>query len=53
MLKNIPTLTHQQQQEAVEKIQALMANGISSGVAITEIAHELYANHVGERISLY
>ncbi|MCI7480062.1 YoaH family protein [[Pasteurella] aerogenes] len=34
-------LTHQQQQEAVEKIQALMQQGMGSGEAIALVAQEL------------
>lgn len=34
-------LTHEQQQEAVEKIQALMEQGVSSGEAIAMVAKEL------------
>lgn len=35
------SLTHEQQQQAVEKIQALMAQGMSSGEAIARVAEEL------------
>lgn len=35
------SLTHEQQQEAVEKIQALMEQGVSSGEAIAIVAKEL------------
>ncbi|MFU2080185.1 YoaH family protein [Avibacterium endocarditidis] len=35
------SLTHEQQQQAVEKIQALMEQGISSGEAIAIVAQEL------------
>lgn len=34
-------LTHEQQQQAVEKIQLLMQQGISSGEAIGIVAQEL------------
>lgn len=34
-------LTHEQQQQAVEKIQELMAQGVSSGEAIAIVAKEL------------
>lgn len=34
-------LTHEQQQKAVEKIQNLMQQGISSGEAIAIVAQEL------------
>ncbi|CAH0535437.1 hypothetical protein VST7929_03011 [Vibrio stylophorae] len=35
------TLTHAEQQVAVERIHALMAQGISSGQAIAMVANEL------------
>lgn len=34
-------LTHEQQQHAVEQIQQLMAQGISSGEAIKQVAQQL------------
>lgn len=34
-------LTHEQQQQAVEKIQLLMQQGVSSGEAISIVAQEL------------
>lgn len=42
MLDNdLLNLTHEQQQRAVEKIQALMAQGIGSGEAIALVAKQL------------
>ena len=42
MLDNdLLNLTHEQQQRAVEKIQELMAQGISSGEAIALVAKQL------------
>lgn len=38
-------LTHEQQQQAVEQIQALMQQGLSSGEAIAKVAAELRAAH--------
>ena len=38
-------LTHEQQQKAVEQIQELMAQGISSGEAIQIVAKGLRAIH--------
>ena len=38
-------LTHEQQQKAVEQIQELMAQGISSGEAITIVATALREIH--------
>ncbi|CAM3773267.1 YoaH family protein [Avibacterium volantium] len=39
------SLTHEQQQEAVEKIQALMEQGVSSGEAIAMVAKALREQH--------
>ncbi len=52
MLTDMPALNHQQQQEAVERIQALMAEGMSSGEAIRLVSSEIRANHTGERVSI-
>lgn len=49
MFAGLPSLTHEQQQKAVERIQELMAQGMSS-TAIALVAEELRANHSGERI---
>ena len=49
MFAGLPSLTHEQQQKAVERIQELMAQGMSSGQAIALEAQELRANHSGER----
>ena len=48
MFAGLPSLTHEQQQKAVERIQELMAQGMSSGQAIALVAEELRANHSGE-----
>ncbi|MFY9993384.1 MAG: YoaH family protein [Leclercia sp.] len=50
MFAGLPSLSHEQQQKAVERIQELMSNGMSSGEAITMVAAELRATHTGERI---
>jgi len=50
MFAGLPALSHEQQQKAVERIQELMAGGMSSGEAITQVAQELRASHTGERI---
>ena len=39
------SLTHEQQQAAVEQIQELMAQGVSSGEAIQIIANRLREAH--------
>jgi len=41
MFNDIPTLSHQEQQEAVERIQQLMAKGISTGEAIKIVAEQI------------
>lgn len=41
MFDDLPTLSHEEQQAAVEKIQKLMEQGISSGQAIQTIASEI------------
>ena len=50
MFAGLPSLSHAQQQKAVERIQELMAQGMSSGQAISQVADELRASHTGERI---
>ena len=45
MFAGLPSLSHEQQQKAVERIQ-----GMSSGQAIALVAEELRATHTGERI---
>ncbi|XBS68296.1 YoaH family protein [Acerihabitans sp. KWT182] len=52
MLTDMPALTHEQQQQAVERIQALMAKGLSSGEAIRQVSTEIRANHTGDRVSV-
>ena len=50
MFAGLPSLSHDQQQKAVERIQELMGQGMSSGEAITVVAQERRASHTGERI---
>ena len=38
---DFPSISHAEQQEAVEKIHALMAQGVSSGEAIRLVAEEI------------
>ena len=52
MISGLPSLSHEQQQKAVERIQELMANGMSSGEAITLVAAEIRANHTGEMVAV-
>lgn len=41
MLDDFPPLSHEEQQKAVEKIQELMAQGISTAEAIKIVAEEI------------
>ncbi|NUW61583.1 YoaH family protein [Cronobacter muytjensii] len=50
MFAGLPSLTHEQQQQAVERIQELMSQGMSSGEAIAHVAQEIRATHQGDRI---
>lgn len=52
MISGLPSLSHEQQQKAVERIQELMANGMSSGEAITMVAAEIRANHTGDMVAV-
>ncbi|NLS13347.1 YoaH family protein [Vibrio sp. SM6] len=48
MFDDIPTLSHQEQQAAVEQIQTLMAQGISTAEAIKIIAQKIRAEKANE-----
>ncbi|MEA1065222.1 YoaH family protein [Apirhabdus apintestini] len=50
MFTGLPALSHDQQQQAVERIQELISQGMSSGEAITRVAEEIRNTHRGERI---
>lgn len=50
MISGLPALSHEQQQQAVERIQTLMSNGMSSGEAIALVASEIRATHTGKSI---
>jgi hypothetical protein len=52
MISGLPALSHEQQQKAVERIQELMMNGMSSGEAIAMVAAEIRANHTGEMVAV-
>ncbi|MDG3085478.1 YoaH family protein [Vibrio hannami] len=41
MFNDLPNLIHQEQQEAVEKIQKLMAEGVSTAEAIQIVANQI------------
>ncbi len=47
MFKGLPALSVQQQQDAVERIHQLIAEGMSSGEAITVVAAEIRETHQG------
>ena len=50
MFIGLPALSHEQQQQAVERIQELMTGGLSSGESIAQVAQEIRQNHKGEQI---
>lgn len=50
MITGLPALSHEEQQQAVERIHALMAEGMSSGQAIALVAQEIRQNYQGEQI---
>ncbi|MBV4365057.1 YoaH family protein [Erwinia phyllosphaerae] len=52
MITGLPALTLEQQQQAVERIQELMADGMSSGQAIQLVAAEIRENHTGDMIAV-
>lgn len=45
----MPALSHEQQQEAVERIQQLMEEGMSSGEAIAIVAQEIRERYKDQR----
>ncbi|WP_029686795.1 YoaH family protein [Tatumella saanichensis] len=47
MFKGLPALSVQQQQQAVERIHQLMAEGMASGEAIAIVAAEIRETHQG------
>lgn len=50
MLAGMPSLSHQEQQEAAERIHLLMEQGMSSGEAIACVAQEIREKHQGDRV---
>ncbi|MCL9645620.1 YoaH family protein [Pantoea eucrina] len=50
MFTGLPALSHEQQQQAVERIQELMAGGMASGQAIAQVAQEIRKTFTGEAI---
>ncbi|WP_067701278.1 MULTISPECIES: YoaH family protein [unclassified Erwinia] len=51
MITGLPALSYDQQQQAVERIQQLMSEGMSSGQAIQLVAAEIRENHTGDMIT--
>ncbi|QTF08274.1 YoaH family protein [Brenneria izadpanahii] len=51
MIAGMPALTHEQQQKAVERIQELMSQGMSSGQAIAVVAAEIREEHRGDMVA--
>lgn len=47
MFTGIPALTHEQQQQAAERIHQLMSEGMTSGQAIATVAAEIRSSHTG------
>jgi uncharacterized protein YoaH (UPF0181 family) len=52
MLAGMPSLSHQEQQEAAERIHLLMGQGMSSGEAIAIVAQEIREKHQGDQVSV-
>ncbi|MEI2264190.1 YoaH family protein [Erwinia sp. CGal63] len=52
MISGLPALSPEQQQQAVERIQELIAEGMSSGQAIQLVAAEIRETHTGEMIAV-
>jgi len=50
MFAGLPSLSHEQQQKAVERIQELMSQGMSSGQAIALVAGGQTRHQTGERL---
>ncbi len=45
MFDDLPPLSHEEQQQAVEQIQTLMASGVSTAEAIKMVAQQIRANY--------
>lgn len=52
MLAGMPSLSHEEQQEAAERIHLLMEQGMSSGEAIATVAQEIREKHQGDQVSV-
>ena len=51
MITGLPALSREQQEQAVERIQQLMSEGMSSGQAIQLVAAEIRETHTGEMVA--
>lgn len=52
MFTGLPALTHEQQQQAVERIHQLMSEGLTSGQAIAMVADEIRSTHTGGHVAM-
>jgi len=52
MLAGMPSLSHAEQQDAVERIHQLIAEGKSSGEAIAIVAQQIRENHQGDSVAV-
>lgn len=52
MLAGMPSLSHQEQQEAADRIHEMMEQGMSSGEAIARVAQEIREKHQGDQVSV-
>jgi len=51
MLTGMPSLSHNEQEQAADRIRQLMENGMSSGEAIATVAEEIRESHKGDRVT--
>ncbi|WP_147198348.1 YoaH family protein [Pantoea sp. CCBC3-3-1] len=51
MITGLPALSREQQEQAVERIQQLMSEGMSSGQAIQLVAAEIRETHTGDMVA--
>ncbi len=52
MFTGLPALSHEQQQQAVDRIHQLMSEGLTSGQAIAMVAEEIRSTHTGGHIAV-
>lgn len=51
MLNGMPSLSHNEQEQAADRIRQLMENGMSSGEAIAIVANEIRTLHKDDRVT--